>query len=304
MVNNNGTTPLQPITIGRVAPDFTALTTQGPITLSQFRGKWVLLFSHPGDFTPVCTSEFISFANLYDEFVKRNVQLIGISIDSNPAHLGWFVSILENSGITIPFPLIADRNAEISMLYGMVNPDRIYEQSVRDVFIIDPVQRIRSILAYPATNGRNMYELLRLIDALQVSTEYRVSTPANWMPGDPVIVPVPTTFDDVLKRINDPASLGLECIDWYYCYKNYDDVVNQNELNNAPSPTTDALTPQSPMTAQPTTPSATQPTAPSPAAPQTTSPPTAQSQSTTTTSTIPASTYKKPYKYNNQQNKN
>jgi peroxiredoxin (alkyl hydroperoxide reductase subunit C) len=233
--NNNGTTPTQPITIGRVAPDFTALTTQGPITLSQFRGKWVLLFSHPGDFTPVCTSEFIAFSQLYDEFINRNVQLIGISIDSNPAHLGWFVSILENSGITIPFPLIADRNAEVSTLYGMVNPDRIYETSVRDVFIIDPVQRIRSILAYPATNGRNMYELLRLIDALQVSTEYRVSTPANWMPGDPVIVPVPSTFDEVLKRINDPESLGLQCKDWYYCYKNYDDVVNQNTLNNIPA---------------------------------------------------------------------
>ncbi|MFA9423623.1 MAG: peroxiredoxin, partial [Sedimentibacter sp.] len=190
------------LTIGRIAPDFTAITTQGPITLSQYRGKWVMLFSHPGDFTPVCTSEFISFAELYPEFEKRNVQLIGVSIDSNPAHLAWFYDILNFSGITIPFPLIADRNATVVTEYGMVNPDRIYEESVRDVFIIDPSQRIRAILAYPATNGRNTYELLRLIDALQVSSEYGVYTPANWMPGDPVIVPPPQTFDEVLKRAN------------------------------------------------------------------------------------------------------
>ena len=166
------------LTIGRIAPDFTAMTTDGPITLSQYRGKWVLLFSHPGDFTPVCTSEFIAFAQLHPEFEKRNVQLLGVSIDSNPAHIGWLYDIYLMTGIIMPFPLIADRDANVAELYGMVNPDRIYEQSVRDVFIIDPNQRIRSILAYPASNGRNMYELLRLIDALQVSTTYGVSTPA------------------------------------------------------------------------------------------------------------------------------
>lgn len=206
------------LTIGRIAPDFTAITTQGPITLSQYRGNWVMLFSHPGDFTPVCTSEFISLSQLYPEFVKRNVQLIGVSIDSNPAHLAWLYDILEFSGIKIQFPLIADRNANIAIMYGMVNPDRIYEQSVRDVFIIDPNQRIRAILAYPATNGRNMYELLRLIDALQVSTEYDVLTPADWMPGDPALVPPPRTFDEVLERSKnyDPE---LSCNRWYMCYK-------------------------------------------------------------------------------------
>jgi len=207
------------LTIGRIAPDFTALTTSGPITLSQYRGKWVMLFSHPGDFTPVCTSEFLAFTQLYPEFANRNVQLLGISIDSNPAHLGWFMDIMEFTGIKIPFPLIADRDAQISALYGMVNPDRIYEQSVRDVFIIDPNQRIRAIFAYPATNGRNVYELLRLIDALQVSTTYNLITPANWMPGDPVIVPPPQTFDEAIKRDTDPSE-DLSCKRWYMCYKN------------------------------------------------------------------------------------
>lgn len=207
------------LTIGRIAPDFTAITTEGTVTMSQYRGRWVLFFSHPGDFTSVCTSEFIAFAQLHAEFEKRNVQLLGISIDSNPAHLGWLFSILQMTGLKMPFPLIADRDAVISALYGMVNPDRIYEQSVRDVFIIDPNQRIRAILVYPATNGRNMYELLRLIDALQVSTTYGVNTPANWMPGDPVLVPVPRTLEEVIQHATDPESLGLNCLAWYYCFE-------------------------------------------------------------------------------------
>lgn len=218
MINNNidNNAPGQCLTIGRIAPDFTAITTEGPITLSQYRGQWVLLFSHPGDFTSVCTSEFISFAQLNPEFEKRNVQLLGISIDSNPAHIGWLLSILEFTGLKMPFPLIADRDAYVSELYGMVNPDRIYEQSVRDVFIIDPNQRIRSILIYPATNGRNMYELLRLIDALQVSTAYGVNTPANWMPGDPVLIPVAQTLDEAIERSLDPEDMN--CLAWYYCF--------------------------------------------------------------------------------------
>ena len=219
MINIDNQTPRQCLTIGRIAPDFTAITTEGPITMSQYRGKWVLFFSHPGDFTPVCTSEFIAFTQLYEEFEKRNVQLLGISIDSNPSHLGWFYDILNMTGIKIPFPLIADRDAHIADLYGMVNPDRIYEQSVRDVFFIDPNQRIRAILAYPATNGRNIYELLRLIDALQVTNTYGVSTPANWMPGDPVIIPVAQTFDEVIERASDPESLDLNCLAWWYCFK-------------------------------------------------------------------------------------
>lgn len=215
------------LTIGRIAPDFTAITTQGVISLSQYRGNWVVLFSHPGDFTPVCTSEFISFAQLYPEFEKRNVQLIGLSIDSNPSHIAWLYDIFQFTGLYMPFPLIADRDAIVSNLYGMVNPDRIYEQSVRDVFIIDPLQRIRAILSYPATVGRNMYELIRLIDALQISTEYEVSTPANWMPGEPVIQPLPQTYDKAIERAEDPESFGVECPRWYYCFEDLD---NTNQL--------------------------------------------------------------------------
>ena len=229
MLNNiDNETTKKCLTIGRMAPDFTAITTEGTVTMSQYRGKWVLFFSHPGDFTPVCTSEFISSALLYPEFEKRNVQLLGISIDSNPAHLGWLYSIYEMTGLKMPFPLIADRNAYVSELYGMVNPDRIYEQSVRDVFIIDPNQRIRAILIYPATNGRNMYELLRLIDALQVSTTYGVSTPANWMPGEPVIVPVANTLDEVIERATDPEALEMNCLAWYYCFKDVSELTPIN----------------------------------------------------------------------------
>lgn len=221
MISNNR----ECLSIGRIAPDFTAITTRGVITLSQYSGKWVLLFSHPGDFTPVCTSEFIAFAQLNSEFERRNVQLLGISIDSNPAHLAWLYNIQQFTGIEIPFPLIADRDAEISRLYGMVNPDRIYEESVRDVFIIDPNRKIRSILTYPATNGRNMYELLRLIDALQTTDRYLVSTPANWVPGQPVIVPPPYTYEGLLERASTPPSPEMHCFQWYFCFKDYNDLV-------------------------------------------------------------------------------
>jgi len=213
------------ITLGRVAPDFAASSTEGPITLSQYRGKWVVLFYEPGDFSPTATSELISFTQLHPEFEKRNVQLLGISIDSNPAHLAWLYNIQQFTGIEIPFPLIADRDAEISRLYGMVNPDRIYEESVRDVFFIDPNRKIRSILTYPATNGRNMYELLRLIDALQTTDRYMVSTPANWVPGQPVIVPPPYTYEGLLERASTPPSPDMLCLQWYMCFENYNDLI-------------------------------------------------------------------------------
>lgn len=219
MANNN-----ECLTIGRIAPDFTAMTTQGIITLSQYAGKWILLFSHPGDFTPVCTSEFISLTQLAPEFEKRNVQLLGLSIDSNPAHLAWLYNIYEFTGLTVPFPVIADRDANVSTLYGMVNPDRLYEQSVRDTFLIDPTRRIRAILTYPASNGRNIYEILRLIDALQTTDEYGVYTPANWVPGQPVIVPPPYTYDGLIERVDNPDGQGLQCAQWYMCYKDYDEL--------------------------------------------------------------------------------
>jgi len=219
-VSDNHSNRMDCITIGRLAPDFTALSTEGPITLSQYRGKWVILFSAPGDFAPIATTEMISFAQLFPEFDKRNVQIIGMTIDSNFADIEWLYDIFIHSGIIIPFPIISDRDTEISRLYGIVNPDRIYEESVRDIFIINPAQRIRAIITYPVSCGINSYELLRVIDSLQLTEEYNLYTPSNWMPGDPTIVPPPHTFTEAMQRFNEQESLGLHCNMWYSCFKN------------------------------------------------------------------------------------
>jgi peroxiredoxin (alkyl hydroperoxide reductase subunit C) len=206
--------------IGMTAPDFSANTTFGNIKLSDFKGKWVVLFSHPGDFTPVCTTEFIAFAEANPEFEKRNVQLMGLSIDSNPSHLAWVNSIFNNTGVKIPFPVIADRTGDIAKMYGMIAPDVSTQETVRNVYIIDPNQVIRAILIYPLTNGRNIYEVLRLVDALQTTDKDKVVTPANWLPGEPALVPAAKTYDELKQRQNNPQSMGLNCKDWYYCYKN------------------------------------------------------------------------------------
>ena len=202
--------------IGMKAPDFKATTTFGILKLSNLTGKWIVLFSHPGDFTPVCTTEFISFSRYYHCFRERNVELLGLSIDSNPSHLAWIHNIYQNTGVEIPFPIIADRDGKISRLYGMIAEDVSTTETVRSVFIIDEKQIIRAILTYPLTNGRNIPEILRLVDALQTTDEYKVVTPANWMPGDDVLVPPPMTYQELLERGNDPR---LNCIDWYLCYK-------------------------------------------------------------------------------------
>ncbi|AVP55094.1 peroxiredoxin [Clostridium tetani] len=205
------------LNIGMKAPDFCATTTFGSIRLSDFRGKWVILFSHPGDFTPVCTTEFIGFAQCYPYFKKRNVQLLGLSIDSNPSHLAWVYSIYKNTGIQIPFPIIADRDGSISRMYGMVSPYISSTETVRSVFIIDENGIIRTILTYPLTNGRNIGEILRMVCALQTTDEEKVVTPANWIPGCPVMVPPPKTYNELINRRKDNPELC--CIDWYWCYK-------------------------------------------------------------------------------------
>lgn len=210
---------LQHVSIGMQAPNFTENSTFGPITLSDFKGKWVVLFSHPGDFTPVCTTEFISFSKLAPEFVKRNVQLLGLSIDSNPSHLAWVNAIYQITGITVPFPIIADRTGQVAALYGMIAPDASTQETVRNVYVIDPKQKIRAILSYPLTNGRNIPEILRLVDALQTTDAYGVVTPANWQPGESVIVPPPKTYNELLERENNPEKLNLMCDDWFLCYK-------------------------------------------------------------------------------------
>lgn len=210
------------LSIGMKAPDFTANTTMGVKKLSDFAGKWVVLFSHPGDFTPVCTTEFIAFTREYDTFNKLGVQLLGLSIDSNPSHLAWVHSINQLTGLTVPFPVIADRDGKIASLYGMYAPNVSTQETVRNVYIIDPNQIIRCILIYPLTTGRYIPEIIRIIQALQTTDKHKVVTPANWQPGDEVLLPAPMTYEDLLMREEDPKSLGLDCVDWYLCFKNLD----------------------------------------------------------------------------------
>lgn len=200
------------------APDFIANTTMGPIKMSDYKGKWVVFFSHPGDFTPVCTTEFVAFSQANEEFVNRNTQLLGLSIDSNPSHLAWVHSIYNATGITVPFPLIADRVGEIAKLYGMIAPDVSTQETVRNVYFIDPDQIIRAILVYPLTNGRSIPEILRLLTALQTTDTYNVVTPANWQPGQPTMVGPPKTYTGLVSREVNPQQQGLQCEDWYWCY--------------------------------------------------------------------------------------
>ncbi|CEN93149.1 peroxiredoxin [Paraclostridium sordellii] len=203
--------------LGTKAPNFSANTTFGPIKLSDYKGKWVVLFSHPGDFTPVCTTEFLCFAKYYSNFQKRNTELIGLSVDSNSSHLAWVYNIYRNTGVEIPFPIIDDRKMEISQLYGMISEPMSDSSTVRSVFIIDPNQVLRTILYYPLTTGRNIPEIVRIIDALQTSDEQKVVTPADWLPGMPVILPPPKTYKELKQRISN-CEKNKECIDWYLCF--------------------------------------------------------------------------------------
>ncbi|MEI7856527.1 MAG: peroxiredoxin [Methanomicrobiales archaeon] len=201
--------------LGEPAPDFEADTTHGPITLSSLKGKWVVLFSHPADFTPVCTTEFMAFAQIYDELQALNVQLIGLSIDSISAHLAWVHAIKEKMGVTIPFPIIADLNMKVAKKYGMIHPGQSSTAAVRCVFFIDDKGVMRAMIYYPLQNGRFMPEIIRLVKALQTTDKFKVSTPANWQPGEKVVVPPPKTTAEMDKR----PSEGYECKDWYLCFK-------------------------------------------------------------------------------------
>ncbi len=203
--------------LGTKAPNFSANTTQGPIKLSDYKGKWVVLFSHPGDFTPVCTTEFLCFAKYYCNFKKRNTELIGLSVDSNSSHLAWLYNIFLHTGVEIPFPVIDDRKMEISRLYGMISEQMSDTSTVRSVFIIDPNQILRTTLYYPLTTGRNIPEIVRIIDALQTSDEQNVLTPADWLPGMPVILPPPKTYEELKERIKS-CDKNKSCMDWYLCF--------------------------------------------------------------------------------------
>ncbi len=201
--------------IGEKAPEFEALTTQGTLRLSDYRGSWLIMFSHPADFTPVCTTEFIAFSEIYPELQKRNTELLGLSVDSVSSHIAWIRNVEEKMGVKIPFPIIADLNKEVSRLYGMIHPAESKTETVRCVFIIDPEGVLRAMLYYPLTTGRNMQEILRIIDALQTTDEHKVATPANWKKGDPVVVPPPATIEEAEERVK----AGYDCKDWYLCFK-------------------------------------------------------------------------------------
>jgi peroxiredoxin (alkyl hydroperoxide reductase subunit C) len=196
------------------APDFVAKTTLGELRLSDLRGKWVVLFSHPADFTPVCSTEFLAFAQRQKEFEALGVQLVGLSIDSIHAHLAWVKDLEEMSGIPITFPVIADLDMKVSRLYGMIHPAASETAAVRAVFIIDPEGILRGMLYYPLTTGRNIDEILRFLQALQFTDRTGLNTPADWRPGEPGIVKPPATLPE-LKA--DEAKKGeyTEYRRWY-----------------------------------------------------------------------------------------
>lgn len=201
--------------INEPAPQFTATSTHGPIKLSDYKGKWVVLFSHPADFTPVCSTEFAAFARMQGDFEKRNVQLLGVSIDSVYSHIAWVRSIEQLLGVKVSFPVIADLDMKVATAYGMIHPGASTTATVRCVFFIDPNQNVRAMVYYPLTTGRNIDEILRVVDALQLNAEKGLATPANWKQGDKCIVPAPLTMQDADKRLKE----GLETKDWYLSFK-------------------------------------------------------------------------------------
>jgi peroxiredoxin (alkyl hydroperoxide reductase subunit C) len=198
--------------INEPAPAFDALTTHGRKTLEDYRGKWLILFSHPADFTPVCTTEFMAFARRADDFAALNTDLLGLSIDSHYAHIAWVRSIKESFGVDIPFPIIADLDMKVAQAYGMIQPGASDTQAVRATFVIDPEGMLRAMVYYPMTNGRSIDEFYRLVQALQTSETHGVATPENWTPGEDVIVPTPQTTDAAEARMGE----GFDTKDWYF----------------------------------------------------------------------------------------
>ncbi|MDZ7740825.1 MAG: peroxiredoxin [Bacteroidota bacterium] len=204
--------------IGDIAPDFDAVTTQGKLKFSDFaKDRWVVMFSHPADFTPVCTTEMSGFAERKDEFDALNTKLIGLSIDSIHSHLAWVDNVRKNTGVYFNFPIIADLDMKVSKLYGMLQPNEHETAAVRAVFFIDPSRKVRLIMYYPLNVGRNMDEILRALEALQTADKFKVAMPLNWRKGDKVIVPPPLTLEAMEERLNDKS---LELTDFYLAKKN------------------------------------------------------------------------------------
>lgn len=203
--------------IGDQAPDFTAKTTKGTIKFSEFaKDKWIVMFSHPADFTPVCTTEMSGFAQRKSEFDSLNTELIGLSIDSIHSHLAWVDNVKKNTGVYFDFPIIADLDMKVSKLYGMLQPNESETAAVRAVFFIDPSKKVRLIMYYPLNVGRNMNEILRALEALQTSDKHGVAMPLDWKKGDKVIVPPPKTLEEMEARIADES---IEKIDFYLAKK-------------------------------------------------------------------------------------
>jgi peroxiredoxin (alkyl hydroperoxide reductase subunit C) len=211
--------------IGEKAPSFVAESTQGTIRFpDDYKGKWVVFFSHPADFTPVCTTEFMTFATMADEFKALNAELLGLSIDSTYSHIAWLRTIKEKieykgmKDVEVEFPVISDLTMEVSKKFGMLQPAASTTQAVRAVFIMDPNAAVRAILYYPLSNGRNMDEVKRLLIAMQHSDEHNIATPANWKIGDDVIVPPPGSCGTAKERV-EKAGADYNCLDWFLCLK-------------------------------------------------------------------------------------
>jgi len=198
--------------IGDHAPDFEATTTIGKIKFSDYnKGSWVVLFSHPADFTPVCTTELSGFAKEKDFFAAHNTKLMGLSIDSIHAHIAWVNAVQEKTGILFEFPIVADIDMSVAKLYGMLQPGESETAAVRAVFMVDPGGKVRLIMYYPLNVGRNMEEIKRCLLALQTSDEHQCAMPLNWQPGEKVIVPAPKTVEALIER----KASKLEMVDWY-----------------------------------------------------------------------------------------
>jgi peroxiredoxin (alkyl hydroperoxide reductase subunit C) len=210
--------------IGDKAPSFTATTTQGTINFPEdYEGKWVILFSHPADFTPVCTTEFMTFTKMLDEFKALNTELIGLSVDSLYSHIAWLRKINEiewkgMKNLDVTFPLIEDIKMDVANKFGMIQPGQSSTQAVRAVFVIDPEGVIRTILYYPLSTGRNFDEIKRIIQALQKADKDNVATPADWRPGDDVIVPTAGSCGTAKERM-ETKSDDVYCLDWFMCFK-------------------------------------------------------------------------------------
>ena len=199
--------------INEPAPDFEAKTTNGMLKLSDLKGKWVVLFSHPADFTPVCSTEFVEFARRADEFKQRDVQLVGLSVDSVQAHIAWIRDLQKHFGVNVDFPVIADLDMKVAQKYGLIHPSASETATVRAVFVIDDKGVIRALIYYPMSLGRNIDEVLRVVDGLQTADTNACATPANWKPGDKVIVPPPQTLKDAEERTKRE---DYEVTDWYF----------------------------------------------------------------------------------------